>query len=118
LAPKTLSQEQIVDCWPSDNDTTIQKTVRSWRKKGGKWKDGANGGHTGLALQYLQDAGGQETEDSYPFVLKHGQRAPKCSFDNDLIAVKVVNQGAIVRPKHDSEIKKLLYNKGPVRFKH
>jgi len=66
-AQQSLSEEQIVDCWTADPDPTIAAQVAAWEDNPKfNWHSGLDGGDSGLAFQYLQDAGGQESEASYP----------------------------------------------------
>jgi len=60
-----LSPQQIVDCDKSDN--------------------GCNGGMPASAISYVQDAGGQMTEASYPY---QGTDSGPCNFDAGSVAAK------------------------------
>jgi len=114
-AQQSLSEKQIVDCWTADPDPTIADTVSAWESHPSyNWHSGIDGGDSGLALQYLQDAGGEESEANYPYNPSNAKLADKCSFDSSVASVVISNHGALVEPQTDAEIKKVLYNKGPV----
>jgi len=66
-----LGPEQIVDC--DDVDA------------------GCNGGDTPTAFQYVIQAGGQDTEDSYPYTAGQSGEGGSCAFDQSNIAASITN---------------------------
>jgi len=60
-----LAEQQIVDC--------------------DEWMEGCNGGQTGSAYNYIISAGGQESNNDYPYTAEDGT----CDFNNKDIKVKI-----------------------------
>jgi C1A family cysteine protease len=79
---QVLAPQQVVSC-----------------DKGGKWgDDGCNGGWTEGAFEYVQTAGGIETEANYPYKSgASGQDGP-CTFDASKVAVKIKGYTYAVPP--------------------
>jgi cathepsin F len=85
-----LAPQQIVDC-----DST---------------SDGCNGGQTSSAYAYLIGAGGQESNDSYPYTGQDGQ----CSFDKSLVVAKISNYKAATSFYSEKTLQSNLVGWGPV----
>jgi len=88
-------------------------TIDAWETHW-NWHTGTDGGKAHLAFHYLKNAGGQESESNYPYQIQDFGKANKCSFDSSLSAVSITNTGILPDSATDDEIKKVLYNKGPV----
>lgn len=84
----TFSEQQLVDC-----DTVDQ---------------GCNGGLMDNAFQYIQQAGGIETEADYSYTGRGG----KCQFDESKSALKVVGFQDI--SSNEDEIARVLHENGPL----
>jgi C1A family cysteine protease len=88
----TLAPEQIVDCDTSDS--------------------GCNGGDPRSALTYVQGAGGQDTETSYPYTAGGGQ-AGSCAFIQADIAADDANGPVDVTDGTESGLQSFLQSTGP-----
>jgi len=87
----TLAPEQIVDC-----DTTDQ---------------GCNGGDPRSAMSYVQGAGGQDTEASYPYTAGGGQ-AGSCNFQQSAVAA-TLSGPQDVSDGDESALQSFLQSTGP-----
>jgi C1A family cysteine protease len=71
----TLAPEQIVDCDTSDT--------------------GCNGGEPATAYQYVESAGGLDTESSYPYTAGESGSGGTCDFQSGSVAAKVSNYNSV-----------------------
>jgi len=87
-----LGPQQIVDCDTNDG--------------------GCNGGNTETAYEYVIKAGGQETEQNYPYTGENGA----CRFHSNLVAAKITNWKYISQQASQEKTAMFDYvgNNGPV----
>lgn len=87
-----LSPQQIVDC------------------DKGRGDEGCNGGDTPTAYEYVIDAGGMETEASYPY---QGED-DSCAFASSKVIAKISNWTYAVPSGDENGMKQALYQHGPL----
>jgi len=85
-----LSEQQIVDC-----DTT---------------DDGCNGGDTTTAYAYVIQAGGLETEKSYPYTATN----QNCQFQSSLVVASISNWYYVTQTNNETHMQVSLYNTAPI----
>jgi len=85
---ETFSEQQLVDCDPVDH--------------------GCNGGLMDHAFSYLRKIGGLESDETYPYT----GISNNCNFDLSKVDVKVTGFQDI--SQNEEEIKKVLYENGPL----
>jgi len=90
--PPLLSEQQLVDC------------------AGDFQNFGCNGGLPSQAFQYIQQAGGLESEDSYPYKAVD----QKCSFDSSKIVASVQYGSYNVSSGDEQGLQESLFTHGPV----
>jgi len=84
-----FSEQQLVDCDHNGDE-------------------GCNGGLMDNAFKYIQDNGGLDTEQSYPYTARDG----KCKFNKDTVGVRVTGFEDI--SSNEDEIAKVLMEVGPL----
>ncbi|KAI3695923.1 hypothetical protein L1987_78928 [Smallanthus sonchifolius] len=94
---RNLSEQQLVDC-----DHTCDPSEKE------ACDSGCSGGLMTNAYSYLMEAGGIESEETYPYTGKSGE----CKFDPEKIAVKVANFTNI--PADEDQMAAYLVNHGPL----
>ncbi|XP_049877633.1 procathepsin L-like isoform X2 [Pectinophora gossypiella] len=74
--------------------------------------DGCRGGYTTDALHYLQNAGGIESEESYPYIADE----ESCKFDPKKIAVKITGQKKydLFSLMDEEDLRQILISDGPM----
>jgi C1A family cysteine protease len=87
---KQFSEQQIVDCDKKDSAC------------GGGWME--------WGMQYIQQAGGIETTQDYPY--KGVQQT--CKFDKTKIAAVVTGNHFVAKTKDEKEMKEMLFSNGPL----
>ncbi|KAK9059809.1 hypothetical protein SSX86_020513 [Deinandra increscens subsp. villosa] len=98
---RTLSEQQLIDC-----DHTVAILCDPSEKDA--CDSGCSGGLMTNAYGYLMNAGGIQSEKSYPYTGKAGE----CRFDPEKIAVKVANFTSI--PADEDQMAAHLVNHGPL----
>jgi len=88
----SLSPQQIVDC------------------DQGRGDEGCNGGDTPTAYQYVIAAGGQDSEDAYPY---EGEDQ-SCQFKPQSVAAKIQDWTYITKNKNETEMAEKLVTSGPL----
>jgi len=85
-----LAPQEIVDCDNSDS--------------------GCNGGDPPTAYQYIQSAGGMETEADYPYTAQDGN----CNFDASKVYATISGWGYATQNNDEDEMANALVNNGPL----
>jgi len=85
-----LSPQEIVDCDTSDS--------------------GCNGGDPPTAYQYIQSAGGLETDSDYPYTAADGN----CNFDSSKVYATISGWGYATQNQDETEMQSQLASNGPL----
>jgi len=89
-SPRELSEQQLVNCCPN--------------------AFGCSGGWTYWAYEYIIQAGGIDSEKSYPYTGTDGN----CMFNKSDINAKVCEWAYVTKTKNETAIKQFIATKGPV----